>query len=73
MSSVLDDVLVGSPDVAVLPERPWPPVKVDGLVVCGVGRGDGGLVVNGYEVGNGARAAGRAPATSVLPDEIASP
>ena len=29
------------------PERPWPSVKVDGLVVYGVGSGDGGLVVNG--------------------------
>ena len=48
MSSVLDYVLVCCPDVAVFPKRPWPSVKVDGLVVYGVGRGDGGLVIYGY-------------------------
>ena len=46
MSSVLDDVLVGRPDVAVFPERPWPSVKVSGLVVNGVCSGDSGLIVN---------------------------
>ena len=46
MSSVLDDVLVGSPDVAVFPKSPWPSVEVDGLVVYGICSGDGGLVVN---------------------------
>ena len=44
---MLDNVLVGSPDVPVLSERPWPSVEVDGLVVNGVCRGDGGLIVNG--------------------------
>ena len=46
VSSVLDDVLVSSPDVAVFPECPWPSVEVDGLVVNGICSGDGGLVVN---------------------------
>ena len=48
MSSALDNVLVSCPDVAVFSEGPWPSVKVDGLVVYGVSRGDSGLVVNGY-------------------------
>ena len=45
---MLVNVLVGSPDVSIFSERPWPSVEVDGLVVYGVSRGDSGLVVNGY-------------------------
>ena len=47
MPSVLDNVLIGRPDVSVFSERPWPSVEVDGLVVYSVGSGDGGLVVDG--------------------------
>ena len=46
MSSVLDNVLVGCPNVAVLSKGPWPSVEVNGLVVNGVCGVDGGLVVN---------------------------
>ena len=43
---MLDNVLIGRPDVSVFSERPWPSVEIDGLVVNGVCRSDGGLVVN---------------------------
>ena len=43
---MLDYVLVGRPDVPVFSERPWPSFEVDGLVVDGVCRSGGGLVVN---------------------------
>ena len=46
MPSVLDNVLVGCPNVAVLSKGPWPSVEVDGLVVNGVCGVDGGLVVD---------------------------
>ena len=46
VASVLDNVLVGCPDVAVFSKRPWPSVEVDCLVVNGICRGDGGLVVD---------------------------
>ena len=46
MSSVLDNVLVGCPNVAVFSKGPWPSVEVDGLVVNGVCGVDGGLVVD---------------------------
>ena len=61
MSSLLDNVLVGGPNVAVLSKSPWPSVEVDGLVVNGVCSVDGGLVIN-CDVGrNGSEGSSEGP------------
>ena len=46
MAPGLDNLLVGTPYVAVFPECPGPAVEVGGLVVDGVSDCDGGFVAN---------------------------
>ena len=61
MPSVLDNILVGCPNVAVFSKGPWPSVEVDGLVVNGVCGVDGGLVVDANVCWRGNKGSGVGP------------